>query len=131
MVSTPLPRPTFHLYVLGDGGASELFLAVPAGSSLPVQLDPRHTQLLLKAQSIEEDDLKQGFEPRMAGWRTMKGLAEALVFEVPTVKAYRSQINARIKAAAAALGVPAPVLWEVRRSGGVRLAGTLRVIRLP
>jgi hypothetical protein len=139
-------RPVIEVYGRGGSAAShlgdppqpngeepdvyDLMLSLPGGERLPVPLNGRHVALLKKLHASFEADEKAGLPPAVAGWRTIRNLANALNWERDTIKKYKVQINSRIQAAAARHQVSAPVLWE-RRGKALRLSGQLRYVHVP
>jgi hypothetical protein len=98
---------------------------------LYIDLETRHYPLLRLSQAVYEEDMKAGLPPSIAGYRTIQALAEKLRLSGATIKAYKAQINRRIRRAAALMNAAAPALWEHRGRNGVRLRGTLLEVYLP
>ncbi len=100
------------------------------GQILMVVLDGRHTPLLLFLKQAKEADLKAEIPEQVAGWRSIRTIADALVVEPVTVKAYIRQIRTRLRVAADAVGLKhAPAVLESRqKKGGIRLGVELKII---
>jgi hypothetical protein len=122
-----------RLLLLGNGGAARLEWDLPDGSMAKAVLEQRHVRML-KVYSVRlrndrrRDELQRGWlTNEQAAEQYVAGLPKAFAPQPKSCSSYRSQINNRVKRAAAEASCGA---WKPELVIGVRNLGARIVCEL-